>query len=147
MSIRKSIHLLAVLLSLSAASVVAADVGGAFVANATACPPALGHLSNVRTAVADAEALVHKGDLAAARTRIKALDASCDGAVDGSAPQAAAHWRVVDRAIDRGLDRALLALRPHQPNVAMSEKALADLLAAVDQVSGRGQARAGEGRP
>ena len=147
MSIRKSIHLLALLLSLSAASGVAADVGGAFVANATACPPALGHLSNVRTAVADAEALIHKGDLGAARTRIKDLDASCDGSTDGSALQAAANWRVVDRAIDRGLDRALLALRPHRPNVAMSEKALSDLLAAVDQVSGRGQARAGGGCP
>jgi hypothetical protein len=39
-------------------------------------------------------------------------------------------WRVVDRAIDR----ALLALRLHWPNAAMGDKALADLVAVVDQV-------------
>ena len=55
-----------------------------------------------------------------------------------SSPQTVARWRVIDRAIDRGLDRALLALGPRWPNAAMGdEKALADLVVVVDQVSGR----------
>ena len=94
-----------------AAPFVAADVAGGFVARA-ALPPTISDLSNVRAAVADAKALVDKGDLAAARTRLKDLDKFWDGAVASSSPQTVARWRVIDRAIDRGLDRALLGARP-----------------------------------
>jgi hypothetical protein len=124
---------------------VAADVAGGFVAGA-ALPPTICDLSNVRAAVADAKALVDKGDLAAARTRLKDLDKFWDGAVASSAPQTVARWRVIDRAIDRGLDRALLALRPRWPNAAMGDKALADLVAVVDQVRGKNQAGTDGGR-
>jgi hypothetical protein len=62
-----------------------------------------------------------------------------------SSPQTVARWRGIDRAIDGGLDRALLALRPHWPNAAMGDKALADLVAVVDQVSGKDQAGADGG--
>jgi hypothetical protein len=55
--------------------------------------------------VPDAKALVDKGDLAAARTRLKDLDKFWDGAVTRSSPQTVARWRVIDWAIDRGLDR------------------------------------------
>ena len=92
------------------------------------------NLSNFRTAVADAKAMVDRGDLAAARTRLKDLDKFWDGAMARSTPQTVARWRVIDRAIDRGLDRALLGLRPHWPNAAMGDKALTDLVAVVDQV-------------
>ena len=68
-------------------------------------PPTICDLSNVRAAVADAKALVDKGDLAAARTRLKDLDKFWDGTVASSSPQTVARWRVIDRAIDRGLDR------------------------------------------
>ena len=84
--------------------------------------------------------------LAAARTRLKDLDKFWDGAMASSSPQTVARWRVIDRAIDRGLDRALLALRPRWPNAAMGDKALADLVAVVDQVSGKNQAGADGGR-
>ena len=102
--------------------------------------------SNLRTAVIDAKAVVDKGDLAAARTRLKDLDKFWDGAMARSTPQTVARWRVIDRAIDRGLYRALLGLRPHWPNAAMGDKALTDLVAVVDQVSGKNQAGADGGR-
>jgi hypothetical protein len=145
MPVRKSITLLTLLLSVSAAPFVAADVAGGFVAGA-ALPPTICDLSNVRAAVADANALVDKGDLAAARTSLKDLDKFWDGAVASSSPQTVTRWRVIDKAIDRGLDRALLALRPHWPNAAMGDKALADLVAVVDQVRGKNQADADGGR-
>jgi hypothetical protein len=145
MSVRKSITLLTLLLSVSAASFVATDVAGGFVARA-ALPPTICGLLNVRAAVADSKALVDKGDLAAARTRLKDLDKFWDGTMASSSPQTVARWRVIDRAIDRGLDRALLALRPRWPDAAMGDKALADLVAVVDQVSGKNQAGAEGGR-
>ena len=46
-------------------------------------------------------------------------------------------WRVIDGAINRDLDRPLLALRAHWPNRAVGDKALTDLVALVDQVSGK----------
>ena len=144
MSVRKSITLLPLLLSVSAAPFVAAEVAGGFAARAD-LPPTICDLSNVRAAAADAKALVDKGDLAAARTRLKDLDKFWDGTL-ASSPQTVARWRVIDRAIDRGLDRALLALRPRWPNAAMGDKALADLVAVVDQVSGKNQAGADGGR-
>jgi hypothetical protein len=91
--------------------------------------------SNLRTAVIDAKAVVDKGDLAAARTRLKDLDKLWDGAMASSTPQTVARWRVIDRAINRNLDRPLLALRTHWPNRAVGDKALTDLVAVVDQVS------------
>jgi hypothetical protein len=147
MSVRKSITLLTLLLSVSAAPFVVADVPGGLVARA-ALPPTICDLSNVRAAVAvaDANALVDKGDLAAARTRLKDLDKFWDGAMARSTAQTVAGWRVIDRAIDRGLDRALLGLRPHWPNGAMGDKAVTDLVAVVDQVCGKNRADADGGR-
>ena len=146
MSVRKSVLSLTLLLGLSAASIISADVRGVFVADAAAFPSAPANLSNFRTAVAAAKALVDKGDLAAAKARVKELDMFWDGAASGSTAPAVAHWSVVDRAIDRGLDRALLALRSRSQNAAMSKEALVDLLAVVDQVSGKDQAGANGGR-
>jgi hypothetical protein len=145
MSVRKSISLLTLLLSAPAAPFVATNVAGGFVADAPL--PSTMNLSNFRTAVAHDKALVDKGDLAAARTRLKDLDKFWDGTGASSSAQTVACWRVIDRAIDRRLDRALLALRPHWPNAAMGDKALADLIVAVDQVSGKNQADANGGRP
>jgi hypothetical protein len=89
MSVRKSITLLTLLLSVSAAPFVAADVPGGLVARA-ALPPTISDLSDVRAAVADAKALVDKGDLAAARTRLKDFDKFWDGAMASSSPQTVA---------------------------------------------------------
>ena len=112
---------------------------------ADAALPSTMNLSNFRTAVVDAKALVGKGDLAAARTRFKDLGRFWDGATASSTPQTVARWCVIERAIDHGLDRALLALRPNWPNAAMGDKALADLVTVVDQVSGKNQAGADGG--
>ena len=64
-TVRKSITLLMLLLSVSAGPFVAADVVGGGMADAA---PSTMNLSNFRTAVADAKALVDNGDFAAART-------------------------------------------------------------------------------
>jgi outer membrane protein TolC len=45
------------------------------------------NLSNFRTAVADAKAMVDRGDLAAARTRLKDLDKFWDGAMAARLPR------------------------------------------------------------
>jgi hypothetical protein len=86
----------------------------------------------VRAEVTKAETSIDRGDLADARTRIETLDASASASPEG---QALLRWRVVDRAIDRGLDRALMALRADHRDLKLSETALADLLAAVDQIA------------
>jgi hypothetical protein len=116
----------------AAAPFIATNASG-FAADAAL--PSTMNRSNFRTAVIDAKVLVDKGDLAAARTRLKDLDKCWDGAVASSTPQTVARWRVIDRAVDRNLDRTLLALRPHWPNAAMGDKAPTDLVAVDDQVS------------
>jgi hypothetical protein len=129
------------------------SVGGALLRSQCPCGfaadaalPSTMNLSNFRTAVADAKAMVDKGDLAAARTRLKDLDKCWDGAMACSTAQTVARCRVIDRAIDRGLDRALRGLRLHWPNAAMGDKAVTDLVAVVDQVCGKNQADADGGR-
>lgn len=88
----------------------------------------MGDLSAFRGIITDVQAIANKGDLDAAKTRIKDFEIAWDQAEPGLKPLDPTHWRLIDEAADA----AFGALRAKAPDPAAAGQTLAALQAALE---------------
>lgn len=92
----------------------------------------LGDLTPFSAIVTDSAAMVDKGELAGAKTRLRDLELAWDAAEAGLKPRAAADWHRVDKVIEH----AFTTLRAGSPDQSACKQALADVLRIMDAPAG-----------
>lgn len=128
----KQILLASVLIALPVAAFTGFNVyqarAGA-VSNAQAA--SLGDLSAFSAIVVDVKSFAERGDLAAAKVRIKDFEIAWDQAEPGLKPLAPARWNLIDEAADA----ALSALRTKKPDAANVNETLIGLAASLQSTA------------